>query len=67
MTVSAILIADDHAIVRRGLMQLLTDELPGVRFGQAETAATTVALARAEEWDLLILDISLPGRSGLDV
>ncbi len=64
---TAILIADDHAIVRRGLIQLLTDGLPGARFGEAETAAEAVAAARAGDWDLLVLDISLPGRSGLDV
>jgi two-component system invasion response regulator UvrY len=54
---TAILVADDHAIVRRGLMQLLSDELPNVRFGEADTAAATVLLARSKEWDLLILDI----------
>jgi DNA-binding NarL/FixJ family response regulator len=65
--VTAILIADDHAIVRRGLKQLLLDELPGATFGEAETAAETVASARSGSWDLVILDISMPGRSGLDV
>ena len=64
---TAILVADDHAIVRRGIMQLLSDELTNVRFGETETAVSTVMAARSEEWDLLILDISLPGRSGLDV
>ena len=64
---TAILVADDHAIVRRGLIQLLSDELKDVRFGEAETAAGAIVAARSEEWDLLILDISLPGRSGLDV
>jgi DNA-binding NarL/FixJ family response regulator len=64
--VTAILIADDHAVVRRGLVQLLSDELPGTRFGEADSAPAAVAAGRTGEWDLVILDISLPGRSGLD-
>ncbi len=64
---TAILLADDHAIVRRGLRDLLQEALPNVRIGEAETAVEAVLAARSGEWDLLVLDISLPGRSGLDV
>ncbi len=64
---TAILLADDHAVVRRGLSQLLGDEVPGARFGEAGTANEALEKARREEWDLLVLDVSLPGKSGLDL
>jgi DNA-binding NarL/FixJ family response regulator len=62
-----ILIADDHAIVRRGLKEILVREMEDAVCGEAKDA--TELLARIEEsgWDLLILDITMPGRSGLDV
>jgi DNA-binding NarL/FixJ family response regulator len=64
--VTAILLADDHAIVRRGLVELLRDAFPSARFGEARSAPEAVAQGRTGEWDLVILDISLPGRSGID-
>lgn len=62
-----ILIVDDHAIVRRGLRQLLADEYRGVEFGEAANADEALEQARRAEWDVIVLDISMPGRSGLDV
>lgn len=62
-----VLIADDHAVVRRGLIQLLADEYPALSVGEARDAAEVVQLARARDWDIIILDISMPGRSGLEV
>jgi DNA-binding NarL/FixJ family response regulator len=62
-----ILIADDHAILRRGLKEILERELDGVVCGEAENAQQTLELVQNELWDLLILDISMPGRSGLEV
>jgi two-component system, NarL family, invasion response regulator UvrY len=62
-----ILIADDHAILREGLKQVLGAEFPGAIFGEAGSAAETVELLHREPWDLLVLDITMPGRSGLDV
>src|SRR4029077_11043504 len=62
-----ILIADDHAILRRGLKEILVRELPGVVCGEAEDAQEVVAQVQSADWDLVMLDITMPGRSGLDV
>lgn len=62
-----VLIADDHAIMRGGLKELLTRNLPGFECGEAKDAEEVLAQVREHRWDLLILDITMPGRSGLDV
>jgi DNA-binding NarL/FixJ family response regulator len=62
-----VLIADDHAILRRGLKEILLHELDGVTAGEAENAEQTLEEVRRQDWDLVILDITMPGRSGLDV
>lgn len=62
-----ILIADDHAILRKGLKQILADEIAGAEFGEAGDAAATLALLHEERWDVLVLDINLPGRDGFEV
>lgn len=62
-----ILIADDHAVVRRGLKAILADEFTEVSFGEAENAPQVLSLVRRQPWDIVVLDISLPGRSGLEV
>jgi DNA-binding NarL/FixJ family response regulator len=61
-----ILIADDHAIVRRGLKEILLDQYPSAKIGEAGDAETLIASAMNEEWDIVLCDISMPGRSGLD-
>jgi two-component system, NarL family, invasion response regulator UvrY len=61
-----ILIADDHAILRRGLRGILEREFDASVFGEAENARQVLEALDREHWDLVILDISLPGRSGLD-
>ena len=62
-----ILIADDHAVVRAGLKQFLEDS-PGVdALGEAGSAAEVMRQLDAGSWELLLLDINLPDRSGLDV
>jgi two-component system, NarL family, invasion response regulator UvrY len=62
-----VLIADDHAVVRRGLKQILLDEFGALEVGEAADAHETLRLAHAGDWDLVVLDISMPGRSGLEV
>lgn len=67
MTTMKILIADDHAIVRQGLKQILLDEYKNVLFGEAASAQEALDLIWKGHWDVVILDISMPGRSGLEV
>jgi len=62
-----ILVVDDHALVRRGLIELLQGLPDGVQFGEAGTAAEAIALAFGERWDVVLLDLGLPDRHGLEV
>lgn len=62
-----ILIADDHAILRRGLKEILVRDLDSVTWGEAENGGQVLDQIQNNEWDLLILDITMPGRGGLDV
>ena len=62
-----VLIADDHAILRRGLKEILEDDLQDAIYGEAGNAQQVLAEVQRYEWDLVILDITMPGRSGLDV
>jgi len=62
-----VLIVDDHAIVRRGLRELLSDEFHGATFGEASDARQALEGLGKQKWDIVLLDISLPGKSGLDL
>jgi two-component system, NarL family, invasion response regulator UvrY len=62
-----ILIADDHPVVRQGLRALLAAEPDMVVVGEARDANETLELARKLEWDVVILDYSMPGRGGLEL
>jgi two-component system, NarL family, invasion response regulator UvrY len=62
-----ILLADDHTVVRRGLMQILAREFEAAVFGEAGNAQEVLDLVRKRYWDLLVLDITMPGRSGLEI
>jgi DNA-binding NarL/FixJ family response regulator len=66
-TMIKILIADDHAIVRQGLKQTVAEEPDMTVAGEAQNAQETLKLAREQEWDVIVLDITMPGRSGLDL
>lgn len=62
-----ILITDDHAVLRRGLKQILEDGFGKMlQFGEASTAGEAIAQVAKQPWDLVVLDITMPGRSGLD-
>ncbi|MBC7513220.1 MAG: response regulator transcription factor [Herminiimonas sp.] len=62
-----VLIADDHAIVREGLKQILADTGDIVVAGDAASGLEAIKLARANPFDVLLLDISMPDRSGIEV
>jgi two-component system, NarL family, invasion response regulator UvrY len=62
-----VLIADDHPIVRRGLREILARELKGVVCEEAGNAQQLLSGVQSHDWDLVILDVTMPGRSGLDV
>ena len=62
-----ILIVDDHEIVRDGVKKIFEKEPGTAAFGEAGTAQEALTLAREEEWDVAVLDLSLGGRSGLEV
>jgi len=62
-----ILIADDHAMMRSGLKLLLGETYKEAEFGEADDSQQALAVALGQSWDLVILDISMPGRGGLDV
>lgn len=61
-----ILLVDDHAILRSGLRKILEGAFEGAHIGEAGTAEEAIELVREAAWDILVLDVSLPGRSGLD-
>ena len=61
-----ILIADDHAIVRKGLRQIITDEFPSATIIEVNDVESLVMRVIKEDWDVIICDISMPGRSGVE-
>jgi len=62
-----ILIIDDHEIVRDGLKKILNEQPGNKTFGEASTVSEALGLVVEENWDLAVLDLSLGGRSGLEV
>jgi two-component system invasion response regulator UvrY len=62
-----ILIADDHAIVREGLKQIVSSQPDMTVAGESHNAQGVLDLARARNWDVVVLDINMPGRNGLEV
>jgi len=64
---SSILLVDDHAVVRNGLKQMLIENLGSLVLGEANDAIEAMEQVRKQDWGLVLLDIRLPGRSGVDV
>jgi two-component system, NarL family, invasion response regulator UvrY len=62
-----IFIADDHFQVRQGLKQIITEEYQSVTFGEAETGQQAVEMASKEKWDILIMDMNMPQKNGINV
>jgi len=61
-----ILIADDHAIVRKGLKQILLEEYPSAIIGEVAETEGLLNEVINNEWNIIICDMNMPGRSGLD-
>jgi len=62
-----ILIVDDHAVVRKGIKQILSEENEVSVLGEASNSDELMKLLYENDWDIIILDITLPGKNGLDL
>lgn len=62
-----ILIADDHSAIRIGVKQICANEFPAMQFAEAVNYAEVFQKLKETDWDILILDVDLPGRNGLDI
>jgi two-component system, NarL family, invasion response regulator UvrY len=62
-----ILIVDDHAIVRQGLRQILMESDSTIFIKEADCGSDAIRQVRAGEWNVVVLDISLPDRNGIDI
>lgn len=61
-----VLIADDHAIVRKGIKQLLLEQYPFADIGEAADVETLITEVMRQQWNVVICDMNMPGRSGID-
>jgi DNA-binding NarL/FixJ family response regulator len=62
-----ILLADDHTIIRKGLKQILLDEYPSAIIEEANDAEEVIKKTMTTSYSIIICDLSMPGRSGMDV
>jgi len=61
-----ILLADDHPVVRQGVKQILAESFAQATFGEARNAHELLELVGGERWDIVVLDLAMPGGNGLD-
>jgi DNA-binding NarL/FixJ family response regulator len=61
-----ILLADDHAVVRQGVKQILAESFAQASFGEAQNAHELLQLVSDEHWDIIVLDLAMPGGNGLE-
>lgn len=62
-----VLIVDDHAVVRQGIKQILTEMSEPVEIGEAGNGGDAIRMLRDGDWDMVLLDIGLPGKNGVEV
>lgn len=62
-----VLLADDHAIIRDGLKKILADTEDLIVAGEADNGTSALALVRERNWGLVVLDLSMPGRNGVEL
>lgn len=62
-----VLLADDHALVRKGLKETLEEEIGQIEFGEAQDGRQVLELVWKQIWNLLVLDLNMGGRDGLEV
>ena len=62
-----ILLVDDHEVVRDGVKKLFDNQSGTIVFGETSTATEALQLVREQAWDVVVLDLSLGGRSGLEL
>lgn len=61
-----ILVVDDHAVVRQGVRQILSEQFQEAIVGEAASAQEMMEQMRRHNWDVVVLDVGMPGKSGLD-
>ncbi|HTJ10688.1 MAG TPA: response regulator transcription factor [Dinghuibacter sp.] len=62
-----IIIADDHALIRKGLKQILLEEFPSARVDECRDAEELIKKSLHDHWDVVVCDLLMPGKTGLDV
>jgi len=66
MNIKRIILADDHSFIRLGLIEILKDEYPAADIKQVSDGETLIKEVTLHDWDLVISDLDMPGRSGLE-